>query len=656
MIQIGGASVNHNIIDSFAVQRSQGAFGAIGWGYNASRTVLGPPERPAARYFPARFGVCYSKYADRGSTKPNSSVDLRCARRPRSVAMISSLYLHSRSSAKALRIGVLVDGFQMPKAFHQVLTDIDSSDFAHLAVVIVNREQQPAARNGAGGRGHRLFALYAKFDARRKRHPDPLEIVDCADLLGDLQRLDVAPVRERCEHRFAAEAIAQVRAYDLDVLLQFGFDTLRGEILDAARYGIWSFHYGDNEFYLGGPPLFWEVEENNPVSGAVLQVLTRNIEAGIVLCKSLFATMPGVWRSRNSFDAYWGSAHFVIRKLHELHECGWETVQKHAIPPTPYRGKASPYRTPTNTRMLRWLVPKIGINLAQRLNPFRGEKEEHWRICLARNASSRLADHEARMPAGFRWLECPAGHSYADPFLFERQGQLWLFFEDFSYRERRGRIVCAPVLPDLSIGPVSVCLDLPYHLSYPFVFEHGGEIFMIPESSANETVDLWRATEFPFQWSLEKTLFRGRAVDTTPLLHDGRWYFFAALMEPRGRPAFGALFFADDLTGEWVHHPGSPICTDVRRARSAGPIQRLGGRLLRPVQDCAESYGRRIHVHEILELTPATYREQYLHSIEPDWEANLTGVHTYGTCGGIEVLDAATLVDRRKVFGAGSHG
>jgi hypothetical protein len=31
------------------------------------------------------------------------------------------------------------------------------------------------------------------------------------------------------------EAIEQIRAYDLDVLLRFGFGILRGEILDVPR-------------------------------------------------------------------------------------------------------------------------------------------------------------------------------------------------------------------------------------------------------------------------------------------------------------------------------------------------------------------------------------------------------------------------------------
>jgi len=181
------------------------------------------------------------------------------------------------------------------------------------------------------------------------------------------------------------------------------------------------------------------------------------------------------------------------------------------------------------------------------------------------------------------------------------------------------------------------------------VFHHAGEIFMVPESAENQSVELWRATNFPFSWKLEKTLFGGSLVDTTPLFHEGRWYFFATLCEPPGNAAFGALFSSDSLTGGWIHHPNSPISTDVRYARSAGAILKVDNRLLRPVQDCSENYGRRIHVEEILELTPDTYRRHLLHSIEPDWDKDLKGVHTYSFCKNIEVLDAVSFQDRRAI-------
>ncbi len=578
--------------------------------------------------------------------------------------MISSLYLHSRSRTKPLRIGILADGFEFPRAFRRVLTDIAASDFAQLELVVINQQAQLPPEPTPGRfsrylrllreskrRRHLLYALFEKLDQRGLETPDPLESVDCTDILGNCARLDVTPVTKGFVHRFPTDAITAIRSYDLDVLLRFGFNILRGEVLRSARYGIWSFHHGDNDFYRGGPALFWEVVEDSPCSGVILQVLTEKLDDGHVLCKSLFATTRGLRPGRNSFLPYWGSTHLVIRKLNELHERGWDEVSRNSVPPAPYRGKREIYRSPTNTQMLRWLAPKLATKLVQRINPLLRQQSYHWRICFRRADSPRLLAGPSQDRSGFQWMPCPPGHFYADPFLLEHEGQVWLFFEDYLYEKDRARISCARVQPDLSLSDVTVCLDLPYHLSYPFVFQEGNEVFMIPESAQNDSVELWRATDFPFSWKLEKTLFRGSFADTTPIRHGDHWYFFTTMSDPPDNFTFGALFVSDRLTGNWTHHPSSPISTDVRDARSAGRILNFHNRLLRPVQDCSENYGRRIHVEEILELTPDSCVRQRLHSIEPDWEKGLKGVHTYGFCAGIEVLDAVSFRNRSAVAG-----
>ena len=288
----------------------------------------------------------------------------------------------------------------LSRSFRQVLEDIQASNFARLELVVVNRDPQLVSPERPKGisrylrllsnphRKNLLYKLYHKFDQRHAGHPDPLETVDCSDLLGSCARLDVVPLTKRFVHRFPEEATAKLRSYDLDVILRFGFNILRGEVLRSARYGIWSYHHGDNNFYRGGPALFWEVVENNPCSGVVLQVLTEKLDDGYVLCKSLFSTTRGFWRNANCFFPYWGSTHFVIRKLHELHEGGWEAVRSRAVPPAPYQGKTEIYRAPTNLQMVKWLAPKIGKRLTDR--PFHGDRLHHWRICLHHADSPRM--------------------------------------------------------------------------------------------------------------------------------------------------------------------------------------------------------------------------------------------------------------------------
>ncbi|MBV8906994.1 MAG: hypothetical protein JOZ22_25420, partial [Acidobacteriia bacterium] len=287
--------------------------------------------------------------------------------------MISALYLHSRSDAKPLRIGVMIDSFLLGRVFRQVIEDIEASDFANVELLIKNAESQarPAASGGRLSRyikllrdpDRRRVLLYATFQKIDRKNlaglQNPLEEVDCSDILSNYPLLEVTPITKRFVHRFPPEAIETLRSHDLDVILRFGFNILRGDVLTSARYGIWSFHHGDNEFYRGGPALFWEVVEDNPCSGVILQVLNEKLDDGLVLCKSIFSTACGLSPNRNLVAPYWGSEHFVIRKLNELHECGWDAVKTRAVSPAPYRGKAPIYRTPTNLQMAKWLAPRL---------------------------------------------------------------------------------------------------------------------------------------------------------------------------------------------------------------------------------------------------------------------------------------------------------
>src|SRR5207248_6625433 len=126
--------------------------------------------------------------------------------------------------------------------------------------------------------------------------------------------------------------------------------------------------------------------------------------------------------------------------------------------------------------------------------------------------------------SGFVTLEAPASEQFADPFLFEDGGQTHLFFERYDDRARKGSIAHVLLADSPGAAPTPTSVLAPaYHVSYPFVFRFGRDIFMLPESSENGTVDLYRAVEFPHRWTLERTLISGvRAVDPTLVAAAGR--------------------------------------------------------------------------------------------------------------------------------------
>jgi hypothetical protein len=105
---------------------------------------------------------------------------------------------------------------------------------------------------------------------------------------------------------FTEPDLDKIKSYNLDMILRFGFNIIRGEILNIPTYGVWSFHHGDYLKYRGGPPGFWEIYNEDPWSGAILQKLTDKLDDGIVLYKSQFKTDLSSY-TKNKNKLFWGT-------------------------------------------------------------------------------------------------------------------------------------------------------------------------------------------------------------------------------------------------------------------------------------------------------------------------------------------------------------
>ena len=210
-----------------------------------------------------------------------------------------------------------------------------------------------------------------------------------------------------------------------------------------------------------------------------------------------------------------------------------------------------------------------------------------------------------------------------------------------------------PVQADGTVGQAKVVLERDYHLSYPFVFEHEGETYMIPESSENRTIDLYRCTGFPDKWEHVRTLMDGvRAVDTTLHHADGRWWMFTNRCDTEGGTTHDELYlFSAEhfLTDDWQPHALEVVTSDVRSSRSAGAIFEYEGRVYRPAQDCSLDYGYALQMLEITELNQDRYNEVPVSKITPDWAPGLSGVHTFNFVPGITVVDAKSYVKKGEL-------
>ncbi|MER8633801.1 formyl transferase [Mesorhizobium opportunistum] len=279
----------------------------------------------------------------------------------------------------------------------------------------------------------------------------------------------------------------------------------------------------------------------------------------------------------------------------------------------------------------------------------------HWKVGWRETGGRDLFDLRAHPATGWQVLPDDGSRFYADPFPILYQGKVTLFVEDYIHRLGKAIISAVPFGPSGPVGRPEPVLDLPYHLSYPFIFERDGEVWMVPESCANRTVDLYRATAFPGGWVKEATLLSDIvASDATLVEHGGRWWLFATVRDGGG--AFSDalhLWSAPDFRGPWTPHPKNPVLIDIASARPAGRMVKRGNDLLRPVQDCRRSYGAALGIARIAHLD-LTGMEQVVETIlTPGALWSGRKLHTLNEAGGLEFIDGSAIAPRWKQRGGG---
>jgi hypothetical protein len=540
-----------------------------------------------------------------------------------------------------LRLGILLDSYQVPAWVYSMLERIHRSDYAEIALVVVNDVPARPGRSISSllaNPHHLLYGLYQKLDDRLFRpQPDAFARRDLHDFLASVPCLHVAPQRSARSDRFAPEDLGRINAQNLDVLFRLGSRILRGEILRSAKLGVWSYHHGDNRVHRGGPPGFWEVMENHPMTGSVLQILNEDPDAGLVLSSSFSATDNwSVKRNRNSY--YWKSSAMLPRALRALQRQRAETYiaemrAENNCPPL-YSGRL--YRKPGN----RELAPYLGRHLARYL----GHRLTHRFFFNQWSLLYDLRDGISLSFQRYQRIVPPKDRFWADPHIVFRDGSYYVFFEEFLYSTKRGRIAVLTLDQTGRPGKPVTVLEPDYHVSYPFVFEWNDRTYMLLESSAVHRIQVFQCEEFPYRWVFCRNLIDDiAAVDGTLFHHEGKWWLFANVKEQEGASFCDELFLfhADSpLSDSWTPHPMNPIVSDARRARPAGPLFLHQDAIFRPSQDCSFGYGHGLVLNRVTVLTETDYREEEMLRLGPDWHKRILGLHTFHRQERLTIIDA----------------
>tara|TARA_R110002111_G_scaffold110212_5_gene169533 strand:- start:6273 stop:7922 length:1650 start_codon:yes stop_codon:yes gene_type:complete len=546
-----------------------------------------------------------------------------------------------------LRIGILTDGNDIPAWSYKMLEKIINSDHSEI-ILLVKKEESDNENISFFNRIWRtrkdlFWILYNKLENKIfKANPDAFDLKDIKELIN-CDEITVKPKETKFSDYILPEDVEEIKSYNVDVFVRLGFRILRGGILKASKYGIWSFHHGDNSVNRGGPAGAWEVIENWDTTGVILQILSENLDGGTILSTSYSATdKVSVIRNKNNY--YWKALSMLPRKLNELHTQGEEVFFKSI---EQYKTTDFYYNrlfvNPTNMQVCNFFVRTYSnkiINSIKSLFYF-----DQWILLYQFNKKNNWSKSFFR----FKRIVPPKDRFWADPFVYEKNDNYYIFIEELLYKENKGKISVIEIDEKGNYTAPKTIIEKDYHLSYPFLFEEDNSLYMIPETSENNTIELYKCIDFPLKWELSKVLINNvSAVDTTILKHSNKYWLFCNIKENEGASSLDELFlfYSDSLLGEWTNHPCNPIISDVSQSRPAGNVFEENGKLYRPSQDSSKNYGYGIKINEIIELTETSYKEETIQSIHPNWEKDLLCTHTINNSGKLTVIDA--LIRHRK--------
>ena len=288
---------------------------------------------------------------------------------------------------------------------------------------------------------------------------------------------------------------------------------------------------------------------------------------------------------------------------------------------------------------------------------FRRPRTDFWQVGIV---PLPLHDVNARSLQAVRdritWLPDAGRWRYlADPFGLVRGDALHVFVEAYDYRIKRATIERHEFgLADLRWRGQATVLDKPFHLSYPQVFEHEGETWMVPETYQAGEIALYRAADESLDhWERECALIGGvPGADASVIEHDGRWWMFYTLVGAGARDQRELhVAHAPALAGPWTPLATNPVRVNREGARPAGrPFVGSDGVLVLPVQDSSTGYGGATRLLRFPVLTPERVDiDAGAERLTGDLVSatHTAGLHTLSGCGDYTLIDVKR-IDRSR--------
>ena len=271
-----------------------------------------------------------------------------------------------------------------------------------------------------------------------------------------------------------------------------------------------------------------------------------------------------------------------------------------------------------------------------------GLKIETWSIAFRKKKEGLLFDDTSE------FILIDNGHKgwYADPFLYDYKGKTFLFAEYYSYKLGKGILVCSEY-DDIKdcFGEFAPIIIEDYHLSYPNVFELNNKLYLMPESHKSNSLYLYEAVNFPYEWKKSKVLLRDiRLVDTT-LFADDENLFAISMRIDESNPENHEKMLLLSIDKESLDVTSiKTISDDISIARPGGKVLSFESNVVFVTQDCKNSYGKALNLLKAYNFNADKPCLEVIKRIQADdidlnYAEKPSGIHTYNVSDKFEVID-----------------
>jgi len=423
--------------------------------------------------------------------------------------------------------------------------------------------------------------------------------------------------------------LAKIRKEKFDLLIRCGSGILTGEILNISKYGIISFHHGDNKINRGGPPCFWEVFYSINKTGFIIQKLNEELDGGKILKRGFFPTQP--YFLLNQAIMYSRSNYYMkllIIKIANEEKLEFEKFSY------PYFNKL--YKLPNTIDQIIYIIYQFKNFISNFFLTKILRYKKKWHIAFYKSDWSNLVMRKSII------IKNKKNHFLADPFLLQFEDKCYCFMENYDFIKSKASI-CAFEFNETKYKFLGNVIEESFHISFPYIFKFKSDIFMVPETSDNRDLRIYRASDFPMKWKLFNTIFKDiYCSDSMIFQYDEKWWLFTNI-DPTNTGEYPSelhIFYSDDpLSGKWSPHSSNPIINDIDMLRNAGILYQ-NNKIFRVSQKYGfNQYGESLFLNKINTLNINEYIETICHEIKPSFFNNIKATHHIHSNGIYTVFD-----------------